>query len=91
MLPRTTRQRGIARGEKYQMIEIRTGQTQSALLSRQHNPCLAAQMLPTLITLRLSRRDEYLQFSMLAPLLIHAIHSDYTLDGFQRKKTFLIC
>src|SRR5215510_12428774 len=62
MLLRSARQRGAARRQKLQLIQISTGQTQRTLFFFQSNPGLPPETLLTLVTLRIAIGDEDFDF-----------------------------
>jgi hypothetical protein len=58
MLASAPRQRGIARTQEHEMIEIRTGETECATAAGQEDPRSAAKIVTAFIAARVPGRHE---------------------------------
>ena len=61
VLASPTRQRGVPRGQEDEVFEVGAGQTQGTAFSDQRDPCVASQLLATVVASGFAGRDEYLQ------------------------------
>ena len=56
-----TRQRGVPRWQEDEVVEVSAGQAKGAAFPGKADPCVASQLLATLVASGFTGRDEYLQ------------------------------